>query len=108
MNEGIEALQWTQGSSKELNDVVDISYHALHIQHNLTIPDDKENLIMASRHVKTIFEKVVVGREWREIWKIVRTSGKILATPLTIMSCVSNFVHLLGGNSSAEITSNQA
>ena len=37
---------------------------------------------MASWHMKKNFEKGVEG--WRGIWKIVRTSGKILATPLLI------------------------
>ena len=55
MNEGIEALQWTQANSEEFNDVLAHIISRLHLQHNLTIPDDKENLIMASWHVKKSF-----------------------------------------------------
>ena len=47
MNEGIEALQWTQGSSKEFNDLVAISYHAY--TYSITSPTltIKKFLIMA-------------------------------------------------------------
>ena len=72
-----------QERSKEFNDVVAISYHAYTYSitsPSLTIKKFNHGIIAHEKHF--FGEGGRGGGCWSGIWKIVRTSEKILATPL--------------------------